>query len=40
MYFSELFIRTMITVSLGIISISVIVLIVLLIIDFLKKRVW
>ncbi|HLT71010.1 MAG TPA: hypothetical protein VKZ75_00090 [Cyclobacteriaceae bacterium] len=40
MYFSELFIRTMITVSLGIIAISVIVLIVLLIVDFLKKRVW
>lgn len=40
MHFSEFFIKTMIMVSLTVISVSVIVLIVLLIIDFLKKRVW
>jgi|GEM_PF-5740158 hypothetical protein len=40
MHFPELFVEIMIMISLGLISASVIVLIVLLIVDFVKQRVW
>lgn len=40
MHFPELLIEIMIMVSLGLISASVIALIVLLIVDFVKQRVW
>lgn len=40
MDFPEMFVKIMIMASLGLISTSVVVMIVLLIVDFLKQRVW
>ncbi len=40
MHFPELFVKIMIVVSLGLISVSVVVLVVLLIVDLIKQRVW